>query len=164
METLLENQYFKVVQDGRYFTIEQNEGRGGVAAILRHGANYIFVRNNRHTTKEIELELAMGCVDEGETSEEALVREIREETGFVICSDQVRFLGRILPDPGIIKMFADIYYCDVTDCDQKEIIDTDEIDGLVYLTPDELSDQVIAGQVRNGITLAALHLHHVNTH
>ncbi len=42
----------------------------------------ILVRLYRHALGDISLELPGGCIEEGETSVEAAVRELKEETGY----------------------------------------------------------------------------------
>ena len=59
----------------------------------------ILVRQYRHGIQEVVLEVPGGVVDEGESPEEAAVRELQEETGFAAGS--VRLLGKMMPNPAI---------------------------------------------------------------
>ena len=59
----------------------------------------VLVRQFRHGIRRDTLEVPGGMVDPGESPEEAAVRELAEETGYV--ADRVRFLGRVHPNPAI---------------------------------------------------------------
>lgn len=56
---------------------------GGVAVIaLTDDGRMVMVEQFRHGTRRGSLELPSGVVDEGESPEDAAVRELREETGY----------------------------------------------------------------------------------
>jgi ADP-ribose pyrophosphatase len=59
----------------------------------------VLVRQFRHGTRQVMLEIPGGVVDPGESPEQAAVRELLEETGFE--PDRVRLLGRVCPNPAI---------------------------------------------------------------
>lgn len=69
-----------------------------VVAIDNDG-NVIFIRQFRHGTGEVTLEIPGGTVDPGETPLQAAVRELREETGYV--ARRWIELGFIEPNPAI---------------------------------------------------------------
>ncbi|WP_461077842.1 bifunctional class I SAM-dependent methyltransferase/NUDIX hydrolase [Streptomyces deserti] len=67
----------------------------GVGAIL-HGPRGLLLGRHRHGTWE----LPGGTVEPGESSAEAVVRELAEETGLVARPSDVRLLGTLLDDAG----------------------------------------------------------------
>ncbi|MFE6409603.1 NUDIX domain-containing protein [Streptomyces sp. NPDC057837] len=67
----------------------------GVGAIL-HGPRGLLLGRHRHGTWE----LPGGTVEPGESLEEAVVRELGEETGLVAWPEDVRLLGTLLDDAG----------------------------------------------------------------
>ena len=62
------------------------------------------------------VELAAGLVDEGETPDEAVIREIREELGFEVA--EVQQISMIYTSAAIISERIYIYYVEVTNAQQ----------------------------------------------
>lgn len=59
----------------------------------------VMVRQYRHGSGEITLEFPGGLVDPGETPEQAVARELLEETGF--RAEEIVPLGGVSPNPAI---------------------------------------------------------------
>jgi ADP-ribose pyrophosphatase len=59
----------------------------------------VLIRQFRHGTRDVSLEIPGGVVDSGETPEAAAVRELAEETGYV--PGTVKSLGFVYPNPAI---------------------------------------------------------------
>ena len=67
----------------------------------------LMVRQYRHPVKETLLEIPGGFIDEGETPEEAMRRELKEETGYEFSS--VINVGRIAANPGVLDNFTYLF-------------------------------------------------------
>jgi len=63
-------------------------------------AHLVLVRQYRHGTDEVTLEIPGGLLDEGETPIEGARRELIEETGFV--PGRLRVIGRVRSNPAIV--------------------------------------------------------------
>ena len=71
---------------------------GWVNAIaLTEDEKVILIRQYRHGAEEVMLELPGGCIDPGETPEEAVRRELLEETGYEF--DSIEPLGTVYANP-----------------------------------------------------------------
>ncbi len=60
----------------------------------------VLIRQYRHGTKEITLEIPGGLIEPGDTPQEAALRELREETGF--GPGRVRQIGWVRPNPAFL--------------------------------------------------------------
>ncbi len=61
----------------------------------------VMIRQYRHGSREVTLEIPGGLVDPGETPEEAAVRELLEETGYQ--AEKVEKIGVSNPNPAIFN-------------------------------------------------------------
>jgi 8-oxo-dGTP pyrophosphatase MutT (NUDIX family) len=67
----------------------------------------VLVRQYRHGIRRVSLEVPGGIIDPGETPEQAGLRELREETGYV--AERIRLLGRVAPNPAIQENWCYFY-------------------------------------------------------
>lgn len=93
---------------GRVIWRRSLEGIGGVAImpILSDG-RIVLNRNYRHATRSWEYELPRGCLNENESQEQAALRELKEETGFI--ADELGLLGYVNPDSGMTNTVMPVY-------------------------------------------------------
>lgn len=63
-----------------YYVLEYPEWVNAVA--LTDDGRFILIRQYRHAAEEVILELPGGCVEKGESPEDACRRELLEETGY----------------------------------------------------------------------------------
>jgi len=114
----------------------------------------LLVRQFRHGTRQVSLELPGGVVEPGQTPEEAGRRELREETGYI--ADNFRQMAAFRPNPAIQSNTAYVFAAEnarqagPTDFDENEDLD------LVLVPAAALRRLVLAGTVDHVIMAAAI--------
>ena len=112
---LSKHRYFTARQDkcetpdgkiiDEYFVVELPATVCAVA--ITEEGEALMVRQYRHPIKETILEICGGFVDKGETPEEAMKRELKEETGYEFSS--VINVGKIAANPGVLDNFTYLF-------------------------------------------------------
>lgn len=138
MELIIEHDYKDYIETG---TIGF---RPSVRAIIIRGNNLAMV----YSEKLKHYLFAGGGIDEGETMEEALVREVREELGLEVIPETISEYGLIVRKEKGKKddLFIQENYffiCDVKDevgAQQLDIYEAEEEYVLKWVTPEEVLD------------------------
>ncbi|MCL2028838.1 MAG: NUDIX hydrolase [Deltaproteobacteria bacterium] len=114
----------------------------------------LLVRQFRHGTRQVSLELPGGVIEPGQTPEEAGRRELKEETGYT--ADNFRQVAAFRPNPAIQDNTAYVFTAEnarlagPTDFDENEDLD------LILVPAEDLRDLVLAGTVDHVIMAAAI--------
>jgi len=102
--------------DGRRIQISrENMERGDAAAILLYdpGTDEVLLLEQFRIGPAVRsenpwlIEIVAGIIDEGESAEQAVIRESREESGFV--PTRITFLGRYYTTPGACSERIDLF-------------------------------------------------------
>ena len=81
-------------KEAPYVVIESKDFVNIVA--LTPEGQVVLVKQWRHGTGRVELEIPAGLVEPGESPEATAARELREETGYV--AERVRLIGQVAPN------------------------------------------------------------------
>jgi ADP-ribose pyrophosphatase len=140
-------------EDHPFYRIEASDWVNVVA--VTPDDQIVMVRQFRHGSAEVTLEIPGGIIDPGEPPIESAARELLEETGYRARS--VVPLGTVNPNPAIfgnrVHTFLATNALPVT-----EISNSGHEETMVELVPrSELSDRTRAGAIDHALVIAALY-------
>lgn len=117
----------------------------------------VFVKQYRHGTEDITLEVPGGMVDPGDPSPEvAARREMVEETGY--DTSEIISLGAVAPNPAIQSNRCHTYLAlDVQPNGVQRLDTTEEIE-LAFVDPADVPELVVRGQITHSLVVAAFYL------
>jgi ADP-ribose pyrophosphatase len=123
---------------------ELNQGRVGVAILpVLESGKLLLNLNYRHATRSWELELPRGRIDAAETLEEAALREMKEETGYVASS--VVFLGDMAPDSGVLSSIIPVFLGRVVEKESANPEYSEAILGTFAFSKEEIKQGLCQG-------------------
>jgi 8-oxo-dGTP pyrophosphatase MutT (NUDIX family) len=144
------------LDDGREVRQEVVEHAPSVGVIPMWDAEtVILIRQYRHSTGEVLLEIPAGSFDPGEEAEACAQRELAEEIGYQ--AGEILAIGGFYLAPGWATEYMHIFLArDLQPAEAER--DEDEEIFLERMSLAELEQHVSAGRVRDAKTLAALYL------
>lgn len=162
-ETLFEGRIINLRRDriqlpnGKESTREMIEHRGGVAVLAVDENGFVpIVRQYRYPLGKHLWEIPAGKLEIGEDPDEAIVRELREETG--LTAKSITSLGMFYPTCGYSNEIIRLYLAtDLTYVGAKP--DEDEFLEIKYVSVDELYEKCLSGEIRDGKTMMAVMLY-----
>ncbi|MBA3912736.1 MAG: NUDIX hydrolase [Acidobacteriales bacterium] len=135
-----------------------------VAALLFHTGSRQLLLGSQFKYPTFEkgpgwiTEVIAGTIDNDETPEAAVQREVEEETGYRILSS--RHISTFYVSPGGTSERIWLYYAEVSDADRKGkgggIAAEGEDIKLITLSPPEAADAIASGEIQDAKTLIAL--------
>ena len=115
----------------------------------------VCIRQYRHGTRSVTLEIPGGLVDTDESPEEAAQREMREETGY--AADEMIYLGSMRPNPAIMNNTCHFYLGKGAARRHGQHLDSAEDIEVVLLDVADIPRLVSSGRIVHGISLAGLY-------
>ena len=149
----------------RVDTVETPEGRLTTREIVEHAdcvavvpvdarGNVLLVRQYRHAPGKELLEIPAGGIDPGETPEEAVSREMGEETGF--SPKTIKRLGGFYSSPGFCTEYLHLFLATDLEPHRLHAEDTEGIQ-LVPVNPHELEGLITSEAVCDSKSIAGIY-------
>ncbi len=140
--------------DGRQSTREIVEHRGAAAAVpLLDEERVVLVRQWRQPAQKVLLEIPAGVLEEGESPEDCMRRELAEEIGY--RPGHLQLLFSVYLAPGYSEELIHIFVAeDLQPVDADA--DYDENLQVQILTLSDAVDRCLRGEIQDGKTIAGL--------
>lgn len=152
--TLRENDY--ELRDGKrlssYWVIEKNSY---VLVIGETRKGLVLVREYRPGSGKDHLGFPAGFIDEGETAEQAALREFQEETGF--HGSKARVLGHFDAQAAWLKATCTVVYVEAGDRPEVSAVDA-EIDAVMVMDWGQVLEQVRNGAITEMHSVAGFYM------
>ncbi len=120
---------------------------------IRDDGKILLIDHYRFQTDTRGWEVPAGKIEEGETPEQAVARELMEETGHRAAA--LKYLGRYHPSNGSSNQVFHVFVGrGVTRA--GEIEDTNEVMGLNWFTPLQVRELIARNEILDGLSLTGL--------
>jgi len=139
---------------GETVTREIVEHRDAIAAVvLDDGDNVVMVRQFRVPTGKDLLEIPAGVMEEGESPDECVKRELQEEIGYL--PQKITRLGGFYAAPGYCTEYINIFLA--TGLKESRLLadDTDEIE-IVRVPVAQIARMIDSGDICDAKSIAGL--------
>jgi ADP-ribose pyrophosphatase len=136
-----------------YFKCSGGPVAVAIAAFAKDG-KMILARQYRHPFKKMMHDLPAGGIIKGETSEQAALRELEEETGYT--AENLEWIGRFAwapssMGPGTVEIFF------TKSLKPKGVFNPDEIANIDFIDFNEVLEKVLKGEyIDSALVIATL--------
>ena len=134
-----------------FYIIETKDWVNIIPLTIDH--QVVMVRQYRHGSKEVTLEIPGGLVDPGDTPEEAAARELLEETGYQ--AEDVVKIGMSNPNPAIFNNRCYTFMArNVTKVRDPKPDQTEDIE-VVLIPLADIPELIQKGKIDHAIVISA---------
>jgi 8-oxo-dGTP pyrophosphatase MutT (NUDIX family) len=131
----------KIVEE--YFVVELP--KTACALAITEDGEALMVKQYRHPVEEILLELPGGFIDDNESPEVAMKRELMEETGYEFAS--VEQVGIIAANPGVLNNYTALFLAKGGKQTGKQNLDHNEEIEIITIPLNELKTMFLENKI-----------------
>lgn len=142
-------------KQGNFFGIEARDWVNVIA--VTDAGQVLLVRQYRHGTDEVTLEIPSGIIDGDEAPAEAARRELLEETGYT-CEAIVE-IGCVRPNPAIMNNRAYTFLATELSLRGAQSLDDHEEIEIVHAPLDHIDTLLREGAIDHSLMVAAFHFY-----
>lgn len=143
-----------VLDDGTTTIREVVLHNGGVCIALRNEGYYYMVRQYRYSLGKEMLEFPAGKIERNELPDDAIVREVQEETGYT--AKNIKKLGSIIPTCGYCSEKIHLYFGEA-DKHVGQHFDVDERLNLEKYTFKQIKQMIKDGIIDDSKTVSLMY-------
>lgn len=143
-----------VMEDGTNAIREVVLHNGGVCIALKDDNYYYMVRQYRYALGKEMLEFPAGKIEKGEVPDDAILREVQEETGFT-AKNIIKF-GPIIPTCGYCSEKIYLYFGEKDNCVGQHF-DVDENLKLEKYTFKQIKEMIKNGEIDDSKTISLVY-------
>ena len=162
----------RVRGDYRIFSVREDHSRSPVTGavspfyVLQSGdwvnclpvtadGKLVCIRQYRHGSRSIHLEIPGGLAEKGEPPMAAARREMLEETGY--DAEEMILLGSMHPNPAILNNTCYFFLARNAALERAQNLDRNEDIEVELVATQDIADMVRSGAFAHGITVAGLY-------
>jgi ADP-ribose pyrophosphatase len=139
---------------GKFYTLETKDWVNIIA--VTENKEVVMIRQYRHGSKEVSLEIPGGLVDE-DHPEEAALRELLEETGF--AGENTKYLGAVNPNPAIFGNLCHTYLVEKARKISRKNLDPDEDIEVVLVPVSDIPSLLEGGLINHALVVVAFYFY-----
>jgi ADP-ribose pyrophosphatase len=115
----------------------------------------LMIKSYRHLVDSIEIEVPSGYIDEGETAEQAAIRELKEETGYK--AKDIISIGSYTLDYSMFKQKGNIFMAYGLDKEQAQSLGIMEKIDVEIIKIKEIEKLLLQGRISNAASIVAFY-------